>query len=301
MLLVLLLNALFALVFPIGKFTMRYAPPFFIVGLRMLLGGIAFLSYAYFSHREQFAVPRRLWFALLLLAVFNIYITNGFELWGLQYMSDAKACFIYNLSPFISAALAYFYFNEKFTFKKALGLIIGFVGFLPVLYFQSPGEYALMKVSFLSLAEIALLIAATTIVYGWIIMQDVVRNKQYSGVMANGVSMIGGGMLSLAHSAALEQWPSLGSATLVPFVSWLLVLTVVSNIFCNGLLVRLLKYYTATFLSFTNFTMPLFAALYDWILFGISVSWDLFVGTVFVAVGLYLFYQEELAQGYIRR
>ncbi len=301
MFLVLLLNALFALVFPLGKFTMFYAAPFFIVGMRMILGGLAFLGYQYFFNPKQFTIPRSVWWQLFLLAIFNIYITNSFELWGLQFMSSARACFIYNLSPFISALIAYFYFSEKLTFKKALGLIIGFTGFIPILYTQAPGEHATAQISGLSLADGALLIAATTIVYGWIILQDLVRNKHYSSIMANGVSMVGGGILSLAHSAVIESWYPSPVISWPPFIFWLSLLTLVSNILCNGLLGKLLKRYTATFLSFTNFTMPLFAALYDWILFGTAVSWDFFAGTIFVAIGLYLFYKEELAQGYILR
>ncbi len=301
MLVVILINALFALVFPLGKLAMTYAPPFFIVGTRMLCGGIIFLVYQYWTNRHAFQVPRAYWWTLFLLALFNTYISNSFELWGLQYMSSAKACFIYNLSPFISSLLAYFYFNEQFTIKKLIGLLVGFLGFIPLLYFQSPEESTIWQFSFLSLAEIALIIAAITIVYGWILMQDLVRTHHYSSIMANGISMVGGGCMSLIHSLAVEPWSPTPVTQVWPFIGWLTVLTLVSNIICNTLLARLLKKYTATFLSFTNFTSPLFAALYDWLIFGTKVSWDFYLATFIVLIGLYIFYTEELAQGYIRR
>ncbi len=36
---------------------------------------------------------------ILFLSVFNVFITNTLEFWGLQYMETAKTCMIYNLSP----------------------------------------------------------------------------------------------------------------------------------------------------------------------------------------------------------
>ena len=56
----------------------------------------------------------------------------------------------------------------------------------------------------------------------------------------------------------------------------------------------LLKKYSATFMSFTSFLSPLFAALYGWAFFQEIISWHFYVSAVIVFTGLYIFYQDEL-------
>jgi drug/metabolite transporter (DMT)-like permease len=295
----LIISALFSLIFPLGKIALTYGSPFFITALRMFIGG--FILLLYYALRHSFKKEEFSWSSirqLLALAIFNIYFTNAYEFWGLQYMSSAKTAFIYNVSPFFSAFFAYWYFNEKMTSKKWLGLTISFFGFLPIFLMHAPAEKELVHFFYFSAAELALLVATIATVYGWIVMQNVVREK-HNPVLANGLSMLGGGVLCLVHSLLAEQWNPLPIITWWPLMGWLLVIVFVSNIICYSLYAAVLKKYTATFVTFVGLTGPLFAALFDWMFFGISVSWDFYVATALVCSGLYLFYQEELRLGYI--
>ena len=141
MFLILLLYALFASVFIIAKSGLMVTEPFFFVGTRMLLAGIILLGYQ-IARREKFTFNRATWVRLFLLALFNIYLTNVFEFWGLRYLTSSKTCFIYSLSPFLSALFSYFLFSEKLTANKWMGLTIGFMGFLPILLNQTSTEEA---------------------------------------------------------------------------------------------------------------------------------------------------------------
>src|SRR5438128_985299 len=118
MLWVLMLYALFASVFTIGKTGLQFAQPFFFVGTRMALAGVILLAYQFFSDRQQFKFKKGHFWQLAFLAIFNIYLTNVFEFWGLKYLTSVKTCMIYSLSPFISALFSYFIFSEKMTPKK---------------------------------------------------------------------------------------------------------------------------------------------------------------------------------------
>src|SRR5271154_5926884 len=157
--LIVFMQALFALIFPLGKMSLLYSGPFFLVGLRMIIAGTVLLIYQFIADRKHFVVHRKDFLRLLLLAFFNIYITNSFEFWGLQYLDSGKAFFIYNLTPFIDAIISYFTFSEKMTFKKLFGLSIGFLGFLPILKLQSGSESQLQHFGWLSTAELAIIIA----------------------------------------------------------------------------------------------------------------------------------------------
>lgn len=94
---------------------------------------------------------------LLSLSLLSIYLTNVLELWSMQYLSPTKACFIYGLSPFLTVILSSIYFGEKITKIKILGLLIGFLGFIPVLMSQTDPESFLKVLIFLSPPDFAMI------------------------------------------------------------------------------------------------------------------------------------------------
>lgn len=296
---ILIINAIFSIIFPIGKLAMVYAGPFLTIAFRMVVGGLLLLFYRYIipDTGKHYMNPN-FWWHVALLALFNVFLTNSFEFWGLRFMSSAKTSFIYNLSPFFSALFGYYYFNEHMTAKKWLGLIISFLGFIPVFIMQSPKEASLQHFFIFSTAELALLIATVSLTYGWIVMQDVVRNKKFDAVLANGFSMILGGILSgIVGIMIHESYPP--AADWQPFMFWITIMALLSSCICYPLYSHLLKKYTATFMTFTGLLGPLLAAFFDWIFFGEVVSWEFYMATAIVCVGLYIFYQEELRQGYL--
>ncbi len=297
--LVLLVNALFALFLPLGKLIMQYEPPFSIIALRMILGGSILLGYVWL--RRGITVPKTRSFLkdIFALALFNVFLTNAGEFWGLQHMSAAKTCFIYNLSPFFSAFFGYLYFDERMTHRKWLGLLVSFLGFVPMLLADSPDEFSLTHIGFLSTAEIALLVATISMVYGWIVMQRLVRYTVVDALTANGLSMIIGGLMSTVVAFFIESWRPLAATQITPFLALLIAIIIVSNIICYTLYTSLLRTYTATFMAFSGLTGPLFAALFDWLFFGTLVTWHFYGATLVVFAGLYLFYQEDLRQGYL--
>lgn len=295
---VLLLYAMFASVFTIAKTGLAYTSPLFLVGTRMLLAGVILLGYQFFVKKQTFSIGRQAWWRLLLLAFFNIYLTNVFEFWGLRYLTSFKTCFIYSLSPFLSALFSYFLFTEKLTSKKWMGLIVGFLGFLPILLSQTSNEEETGHFLMFSWAELAVMMAAICSVYGWIILKQLVNENQMSPLMANGASMLAGGMLALGHSFAVEEWNPFPVTNYPVFFECTVLLILISNLICYNLYGTLLKRYSATFMSFAGFTTPLFTALFGWIFLGEIVTWPFYISFLIVFLGLLLFDQEELKQSY---
>lgn len=295
---VLLLYALFASVFTIAKTGLTYTQPFFLVGTRMLLAGVILLSYQVFIQKEKLSFDRKTWGRLFLLAIFNIYLTNVFEFWGLRYLTSFKTCFIYSLSPFLSALFSYFLFSEKLTGKKWMGLLIGFLGFAPILLSQTSSEEQTGQLFFFSWAELSVMMAAICSVYGWIVLKQLVNQHQLSPLTANGVSMFVGGALALGHSIAVEDWQPLPVTNFPIFLECTVLLILISNLICYNLYGTLLKSYSATFMSFAGFTTPLFTALFGWLILGEIVTWPFYLSFIIVLSGLLLFDQEELKQSY---
>ncbi len=301
--LVVTLYAVWSSAFSIGKLALAFSPPVFLTGFRMILAGTILLGYLGIAKRSSFKLEKNKWLCLLLLGFFSVYLANILEFWGLQYLSAAKTSFIYSLSPFFTALFSYIHFKEKMNGKKWIGLTIGFLGFIPVLMTQTGSEELFSVAGFLSWPTIALMGAALTAVYGWVLLRLILKNSEITPVMANGTSMLFGGVIALVHSFFIDSWSPIPvtEGHLYSMAKIVFILTVLSNIICYNLFGMMLKRFTATFLSFMGLLSPIFASITGWIFLGEPISWIIFLSTGIVSMGLWIVYYVELKQGYIIR
>jgi len=314
MFLVLLQYLLLASTFTLGKAAIHYASPVFFISVRMLLAGSLLLGYMYFFNKKSWQFSTKDILSYAQLTLFHIYISFLCEFWALQYVSSAKACLLYNLSPFVTALFSYCMFAERLNGKKWLGLAIGLFGFLPILLAHAPKEGIAGQLWGLSLPEISLLISVCSSAYAWLLIKKLIQHKGYSILMLNGIAMTSGGVLAFITSLFVDGAPrvsccaasgdSLGAyftAVLgtqeigfLMFMIYLIALIIIANIICFNIYGFLLRRYSATFLSFAGFTTPLFAAVWGYVLLAETIGWHFFASLGITFVGLYLFYQQEL-------
>lgn len=293
MVLIILLYSLFASVFTVAKIGLNYTEPLFFVGTRMLIASLCMLSYTALRDYRSLTFRPGSVKRLVALAFFNIYLTNALEFWGLNYLSSFKTCFIYSLSPFIAALLSFLLFEERLTLRKWIGLLIGFIGFIPILL-QMESEPSQRSYSGVFTPELAVALAAVASSYGWIIMRQLIRKDGYEPAVANGYSMLLGGFFSLLHSFCVESWRPLPVTNYLAFAQCTLLLVVISNLLAYNLYAKLLKRFTATFLSFAGFICPLAAAFFGWLILGERVGMAFAGCAAIVFIGLLIFYKEEL-------
>lgn len=269
----------------------------------MAFAGVLLLGYLLIRRKLTFKMPLRVWISFMILALFSIYLTNILEFWGLQYLSSAKVCFIYSLSPFITALLSYIHFKEKMTPAKWVGMCIGFLGFIPVILAKSSLEDVVMAFGVFSWAELAVAGAAFFAVYGWVILRLVVKDYEVSPIKANGWSMLMGGFLALFTSLFVDNYSPIpvAAGAMTPFLKGVLAMTIISNVICFNLYGYLLRKYTATLLSFFGLLSPIFASLNAWLIIGEPISLTIFLSTAIVGFGLWIFYRAELKQGYVQK
>jgi drug/metabolite transporter (DMT)-like permease len=302
MTLIIFMYALWSSVFAIGKATLAYTTPLFLTGSRMVAAGILLMLYLWARKQFSLRLTRAQWISLGLLGFFNIYLSNLLEFWGLQFLTSAKACFIYSLSPFCAALFSYLHFKEKMTPRKWLGLSIGFFGIMPVVMMQTGSEHLLSLSNFFTWPTLALMGAAVTSVYGWVLLRVAVKDNPISPPLASSVSMVIGGSLALFHSFFVDSWtpvpvqmPHFGS-----FLQGGLLIMLISNIICFNIYGTLLRRYTATLLSFVGMLSPIFATLHGWIFLNESPSWLILLSTTILSLGMWLVYSSELRQGYVK-
>lgn len=301
--LVALLFATWSSIFSFGKMALEYSPPIFLTGFRMLLASVLLLGYLFIAKRSSFRLSGKQIFSFAVLGFFSVYLTNILEFWGLQYLTAAKACFIYSLSPFFAAFFSYLHFKEKMNSRKWIGMTIGLVGVLPVILYQSNSEEMLHAFSIFSWPSLALMGAALAAVYGWVLLRLLVKDTSVSPMLANGSSMFFGGAMALAHSLFADSWSPvpIEMGHFGAFMKVTLLITLISNIICYNLYGMMLKRFTATFLSFMGLLSPIFASLHGWIFLNEPLSWTIFLSTGILLLGLWIVYAAELKQGYIAK
>lgn len=296
--LVILLYVLFASLFTLQKDTLSYCEPFFLVGSRMLFAGLILIAYVLIRHKPAaLKIKAEHIKGIMLLAISNIYLTNIFEIWALQHMVSSKACLIYSLSPFVAALVAFLVLKETMSKKKVIGMAIGFLGLLPIVFTQTQAELSTGTFLVFTLAELSIVGAVFGSVYGWIMLKKVMRDYQYSPLVANGLSMTIGGLLALSHSYfAGENWAPIPVTNMQPYIINTLIMCVISNLVCYNLYGYLLKRFTATFMSFAGLVTPIFASIFGFLWLQEVVTWHFYVSIVLFSIGLFIFYREEMQQ-----
>ena len=232
LLLAIMVYAMWSTVFPLMKMTLGHAPPFFLTGSRMAIAGVLILGYLLIRKRASLKISGKQLLSISILGLLSVYLSNVFECLGLQHLTAAKTCFIYSLGPFFSALFSYLHFGEVMNRRKWIGMLIGFAGIVPVLYLQKGGDELLTSIPLLSWPELSVMGASLCAVYGWVILRKLV--KDIPPTMANGGSMLIGGLFALLHSTFVETWNPIpvAQADWGSFAQLLFIMIFISNLLC---------------------------------------------------------------------
>ncbi len=204
---ILIMYMLFASTFTIGKAVLALVNPVFFIGVRMTIAGLLLLGYSALYQKKSLRVIKEHWWLFALIAFFHIYIAYIAEFWALKHVLSSKACLLYNLSPFVTALCTYAFFKEKLSKQKIAGLIIGFLGFIPILLSSAPEELAAGYWGFLTVPELMLMVSVLSSVLGWLIFKNLITKHGYSPFLINGYGMLIGGLMALVTSFAIEGIP----------------------------------------------------------------------------------------------
>lgn len=300
-----LLHGLGHLTFPIGKALVAYADPIFTVGVRMLLSGFFLLGGLLLKGFESIKISLKEAISLLILSLLGIYFNNLCEYLSLKYLTTAKTCFFYSMSPcicvFISCLMSYIFLKERMTIKKWVGVIVSMAGFLPILMIQNSSQ-APFKIDVLfSWPSIAAIAGSFCGVNGWILMRLLLKDQKMCLVKINGYTMLFGGLLALITSffiekSPIDQWVNLDYK---PYFGWMILIILLSNIICSNLYGYLLKKFSETLISFFSLFSPLYTSLYAHLFYGVPFHPFILLSTAFVTIGLIIVYRIEVKQGYV--
>ncbi len=305
MILILFMYSLFAASFTIAKILLSFLPPIFLIAVRMTIAGLILLFMYCFMNKKlcvlqynQISWRMIRWSMVawwLGFSIIHIVIPYVTEFIALESIAPSCSALIFNLTPFFSAFLSYLYFKELMTLKKWVGFLIGFFGIGWFVQSQS-----VLCIDGNALAYGLVLISVFFGALGWIYVRILVRSG-YHPLLINGIAMLLAGLQSFVLAYFFESSIQFDWDRLHIFLFWLTLIIILTNIIFYNLYAYLLKRYSVTLLSFMGCVIPLFTAFFDWLFLGIHVSHQFFFALLIAGCGVYLFYQEELRLGYVKK
>ncbi len=302
MILIIFMYMILALSFVAAKNTIFYSTPLFLLTVRMIISGGALLGYQWVTgDRNNFSRALKDWWPFLTVAFLHIYVVFVLEFWALQYVSALKTVLIYSATPFATAFLSYLVLNERLTLYNITGILLGVIGLAPLLASQAlaeTGETLLSGVApafslfGISIPEAALACAMLSAAYAWFHVKKL-SEKNYSIVFVNGVAMLLGGVMCGVTFLFVDGVQATPVTAVAPFVGWLTLLILLSNVIFYNLYAFLIKRYSITFVSLSGFLCPVFSTIFEWLLMDGVITWHHLFCLVCVTTGLFVFYKES--------
>jgi drug/metabolite transporter (DMT)-like permease len=268
---------LWASAFSVAKLAIADCPPLMVLTARFLLAGVVILgAAALFGMRLSLSRRELLLFALLGIANQAVYL--GLSYVGIRSTSSGLAALVISANPVLTAVLAVAFLDERMTWRKAIGLLLGLGGVAFVVESRMAGgvDHPI---------GVALLLAALVSLVAGTILYKKLAPKGGLWV-GNGVQSLAAGLATLPFAFAFEN-----VGDIVP--SWRLAaslayLALFVSIFAYLLWFHLLNASGATAASSYHFMMPPLGMLFGWLLLGEQVALTDLIGIVPVALGIYL-------------
>ncbi|MDF2653398.1 MAG: YvbV, partial [Paenibacillus sp.] len=180
---------------PLSKYALEFAPPLLFAGLRIFIGGLILLPFAFPRYKKLDL--KHTWHIYLISALLNIILFFVFQTFGLKVMPAGLFSTIVFLQPVLLGVGAWLWLGESMTGLKMAGLFLGFLGVAVVSVSGGSGD--------ISSAGILLGLASTiTWTFGTIFIKKTATRVDAVWVIT--IQMIFGGIVLLVTGSAVESW-----------------------------------------------------------------------------------------------
>jgi drug/metabolite transporter (DMT)-like permease len=122
---ILIAVAVWGTAFAVGRYTLDYAPPFFLLFIRFFL---ALLVIYPFAHKEGFRLSMTFKPELFLIGLMGIALSYGLSNVGMLYSTSANAALTFAVGPVITGLLSIYYLRTRPSLQVVLGALISIVG-----------------------------------------------------------------------------------------------------------------------------------------------------------------------------
>lgn len=250
-------------------------------GCRFTMAGLLTILFGSILLRKVLLPKKSSWKRITILSVFQTSLHYTCFYIGLAHTSGVKSSILNGMNTFIAILLATYCFKqEKMTWGKAIGSVLGFVGIVLV---NLNGET--LDFSFHLQGEGLILLS--TFCYGMSSALIRIYGKEENSVMLSGYQFVVGGVMlivaGLVLGGRLEVWNQSGILILI----YLAFLSAIAY----TLWALLLRYNDVSKVTIYGFFNPVFGALFSAILLGEAgrgFGWKELVALLCISSGIYI-------------
>lgn len=254
-------------------------------GYRFSLAGLFVLAMQLIKKENIFNITKRDYGEIALLGLFQTTFQYIFFYIGLSYTTGVRGSIINGTGTFITIILAHFlYKNDKITFNKAIGCILGFSGIVLV---SMKGANSL-EGSFSLMGDGCIFISALFSSISSLYSKKISQNKD--PFTMTGYQLLIGGILLIVlgniYGGNLTNF-TVKSTMLLVYMAFLSSVSF-------ALWSQLLKYNKVSSVTIFNFMIPVFGT----VLSGIFLNEDIFnlkilISLILVSVGIFMVYKQS--------
>lgn len=290
MVLIFVYYAIMAGVFIFGKQIILYADPLFLTGVRITAGGLCFLGYQYFKDKSQFYIkPESIRYVITLGVI--LCIMDSFRFEALRFIPASNGALVATTAPFFAAFLTWWWFNETFSFKRLAALCIGVVGMFPLLLSHLVNCNS-SDMYHVAMAYAMMLCATGGFVLSGVLSKTLINRQGNAFSMIVGTAMTIAGTLGFVLSLIFETWNPVPIFDWEPAIKLIIYLFFTHSLLAYGLYNYLVQRYPITLVAFAQLTVPIFSALFGFIIYGHGVNIQFFISLVLLTCAMVLFYSE---------
>ena len=252
--------------------------PYTLALIRVILATITMLAVSFFYKIKIYAFSKN-WKIYAIVGVCNITIPFSLIAIGTNKIDSYLAAMLMSTTPITGSILAHFFTkNEKITFLKSLGIILGFVGIL-LLFFDK----LIINESNYFFVLIILLGSTFYSISGILILKKLKK----SGNINVTTSTLIWSLITLLPLSFLLEDPFNSSPTFESTLS-LIYLGVVATGFAWWLRFKILSNNGIVFQTQVAYLIPIFGVIFGALILDEQITWKILISLIIIMSGIYI-------------
>ncbi|MDB9761115.1 DMT family transporter [Pelagibacteraceae bacterium] len=252
--------------------------PYTLALIRVILATVTMLAVSFIYKIKIYAFSND-WSTYALVGVCNITIPFALIAIGTNKIDSYLAAMLMSTTPITGAILAHFFIkDEKITFLKSLGIILGFTGIL-LLFFDK----IIINESNYLFVLIILLGSTFYSISGILILKKL---KKLGNINVTTSTLIWSVITLLPLSLILEE-PFKSTPTLASTLS-LIYLGVIATGFAWWLRFKILSNNGIVFQTQVAYLIPIFGVIFGALILDEQITWKVLVSLIIIISGIYI-------------
>lgn len=280
----LLSSVIWGINFVVAKITLQEIPPFSLAFLRFFIASIALAPF-FLVEAKKVQVKKEDLLPLTAAGVFIITLNIAFFFEGIVRTTAIEASVLTLIIPMISILLGWWFLKEKVYLLNLLGIIIGFVGTIIIIGLPQVLEGSYSYRSFIG--NLLIILASVSFVIGAVFSRKML--KKYPSLTVTAVAFLIGSITFLPPATKeYFQNPLWVNQVTILGILGLTYMVLLSSISAYFLFEWGLAKTSVAKADLFQYIQPFVAASLAIPLLGETLSFPFLIGTLLIAVGVYL-------------